>query len=920
MGTHTFLVRAASQIRSRSHSFGCFCGNALCRVRGLGLIRDFRVRSWFSESRADGPPFVFRGAVSALCIAMALPSPKSMFAGVLAMSLLILHPAYAQCAPQWASAGGAAGVSGVVYAMTSWDPDGAGPATERIVLGGSFRSAGEQLAANIVAWDPSTGAFSPLGRGFDNFVFALAVLADGSLVAGGNFTADGNGGGGYRRIARWTGTTWVNLGSGVDAAVRALAVMPNGDLIAGGDFLSSGGTAISRVARWNGISWSAMGVGFAGPCNALCSTVGGSLYAGGNFTGRVMRWTGAAWAALGTGIPSGSVNALATLPSGQLAVGGSFTSAGGLAVANLAKWNGTAWSVWTSGNGGTGISGASATASVDAIQVAPNGDIYFTGAFTNAGTTAVAGMARWDGTFFQPVGSGISGQGLSARGHSIGITASGSVLVGGSFTVAGGLSVEGVARWSGSAWSRLSSGFNGIVSDACAIPGGGLLVVGSFTGCPGGNAARIAKWNGSAWTSLGSGLNGSCYAVTALPNGDVIAGGEFTNAGGAATARVARWNGSSWNPMGSGVNGPVSSLVPLPSGEVVVGGAFSTAGGQPAANIAVWTGVTWRTLGSGLNAEVRSLAVDAAGNIYASGYFTAASSVPVSRVARWNGSNWSALGTGLNDAAQCLVAMPGGRIAAGGYFTVAGGLTANRLAIWNGQAWSSPATGLEAYIGGLAVAPRGDLFVAGSSSQGDPNLIDLPLLSRWNGTSWSAVAATSDVPFDGITPMSSGGMFVFGGFSSVGGLSSRMAAFLLPTCPASISETGVGCSGSAGLLQVSSSGALPWLGATMRTTTTGFAPGSFGFALVALQPTAIPLSSLHPSGLPGCNLWNAGDVMTQFLFASSGIAPFPLSLPNDPFLAGVALQLQIASVELDAARNIASIASSNGLELTLGFF
>ena len=44
----------------------------------------------------------------------------------------------AQCNLGWAAGPGLAGTDGEVHAMTWWDPDGAGPRTPVVVMGGSF--------------------------------------------------------------------------------------------------------------------------------------------------------------------------------------------------------------------------------------------------------------------------------------------------------------------------------------------------------------------------------------------------------------------------------------------------------------------------------------------------------------------------------------------------------------------------------------------------------------------------------------------------------------------------------------------------------------------------------------------------------------------------------------------------------------
>jgi hypothetical protein len=77
-------------------------------------------------------------------------------------------------------------------------------------------------------------------------VYALAVLPNGDLVAGGDFTTAG--GVAANSIARWNGSSWSALGSGTDGTVLSLAVLPSGDLAVGG--YSAGGNASGGFARY----------------------------------------------------------------------------------------------------------------------------------------------------------------------------------------------------------------------------------------------------------------------------------------------------------------------------------------------------------------------------------------------------------------------------------------------------------------------------------------------------------------------------------------------------------------------------------------------------------------------------------------------------------------------------------------------
>src|SRR5437667_10652494 len=87
------------------------------------------------------------------------------------------------------------------------------------------------------------------------------------------------------------------------------------------------------------------------------------------------------------------------------------------------------------------------------------------------------------------------------------VAASGTNLyAGGSFNMAGGATANHVARWDGSAWSALGSGVNGVVNDL-AISGTDLFASGTFRIAGNVTANGIAKWDGTTWAPLGSGLS-----------------------------------------------------------------------------------------------------------------------------------------------------------------------------------------------------------------------------------------------------------------------------------------------------------------------------------------------------------------------------------------------------------------------------
>ena len=199
------------------------------------------------------------------------------------------------------------------------------------------------------------------------------------------------------------------------------------------------------------------------------------------------------------------------------------------------------------------------------------------------------------------------------------------------FHTAGGVIVNNIAKWNGSSWSALGSGVNGNVN-AIVVSGSDVYAGGWFTTAGGVSANRIAKWNGTSWSALGSGVNNWVYAI-AVNGSDVYAGGYFTTAGGDSANCIAKWNGSSWSALGSGVDSetfPGVHAIAVSGSDVYAGGTFTTAGGVSANRIAKWNGASWSALGSGVNSNVGAIAVSG-GDVYAGGYFTIAGGKESSR-------------------------------------------------------------------------------------------------------------------------------------------------------------------------------------------------------------------------------------------------------------------------------------------------
>jgi hypothetical protein len=338
--------------------------------------------------------------------------------------------------------------------------------------------------------------------------------------------------------------------------------------------------SIGQAATFSDADWTSLGSGMGGYGSSTAvyalASIGTNLYVGGFFSTAggvradyLAKWDGNTWSSLGgvSGVISNTTPSVFALAVNEtdLYVGGDFSMAGGVSATNIAKWNGSAWSAL-----GSGIPGG-----VRALAVSGT-NLYAGGGFTIAGGVPANGIARWDGSAWSALGSGIKG------GPSPGIrtlVVSGTNLyAGGWFTTAGGVTVNGIAVWNGSAWSALGSeiGSASSIVNALAVSGTDLYAGGYFTG-----GMYIAKWDGTAWSPLGAGMNNSVSALAA--NGiDLYASGQFTNAGEGQAWYIAKWNGCTWSALGSGLGGAdylnAQALAADGAGHLFVGGNFTRAG------------------------------------------------------------------------------------------------------------------------------------------------------------------------------------------------------------------------------------------------------------------------------------------------------------------------------------------------------
>ncbi len=680
-----------------------------------------------------------------------------------------------------------AGWAGRVNAMAVYD-DGSGPA---LYVGGEISTIDGVRVGHIARWNGT--AWEPLDRGVDRWVHAMAVFDDGNgpaLYVGGDFRRAGELD--VRGVARWDAGGWsAPPEPGRSLSVRALAVHDDGAgpalYAADHAYIGEVGSGVTgeRVSRLDDGGWTILGDtrlgGFIIALHSHDDGSGPALYVGGLFqeiggleASGLVRWDGVAWSAVGGGVGdsmSGRVFALATHDDGSggaLYAAGSFRSAGGADINDVARWDGTAWSAVGEDDGRFLVY---ALASVD-LGSGPK--LIAGGRQGQRGDVALSGMGVWDGEGWSPPEAGAA-MGVFGGVAALTVFDDGSgpqLVAGGSFERAGSMAANSVARWDGERWHAMGQALReglGTAVFALAVfddgQGPALYAGGGPLTGTSGPGSHIARWDGSAWAPLGEGLNGNVRAMAVYDDGDgpaLYVAGEFTQAGGRLAKHIARWDGAAWSTVGvgagEGFDRPVFALEVYDRGDgplLIAGGNFRIAGGTMATRVARWDGERWDAMRFGLGADdvvltLESYSLGGREMLFAGGDFLNIDGEPMSRVARWDGVSWHPVGVGLQRDVNALVGFDDGTgpalYAAGHFRQLGDDRESLHIARWDGSDWSALGTGLDYEAEALAVHDDGSgpaLFAGGVfTTAGGAASIGI---ARWNGCD----ACPADLDGDG---------------------------------------------------------------------------------------------------------------------------------------------------------------------------
>ena len=437
----------------------------------------------------------------------------------------------------------------------------------RVVASGFFpkRVGDEDVFYPLMVWDGERWEYdgTPLRGWYFSGAYAGARVADDGVTVIGAFIRDERGP--LYHVARWEPDrgAWRAFQdpapqNGLYAWTSFATAVSGEDLYVGGDYLAAG-RRVDGLARWDGETWETLAPGPDDGYLTALTVDGDDVYAGGAFSRIggvpalfVAKWDGREWRALGGGVGGSNheeVYAIA-VDGDTVYVAGSLATAGGAPASNIAKWDGERWSTL----GPPGAEGLTAdefhVATVYALEIV-GGSLYAAGTFSRAGDVAANNVARWDGKRWWPLGDGPS-NGVDSIVWDL--ASDGDVLyVSGLFATAGGTPASGIARWRDGAWSSLAGGVSLAPCESGECPqayvfglgivDGSLIASGTFDRAGGAPAYGVAIWDGTQWSPLGSGVAGNAKAIWRSRFGLELAGAGLTRAGGRPSVGFARWRG-----------------------------------------------------------------------------------------------------------------------------------------------------------------------------------------------------------------------------------------------------------------------------------------------------------------------------------------------------------------------------------------
>jgi hypothetical protein len=245
-------------------------------------------------------------------------------------------------------------------------------------------------------------------------VYTVIEFQDTLLAAGSHYLMDLTLGDDTTCVVFWGGDAWYPYAAFPDGLVRKLRVLDN-TLYAIGYLPMVNGAPASGIARRVGGVWEPVGQPMPDPNGILQDVV--------KYDGHLVA-------------------------IGIAEIGGD---------RGVYRLENDVWSVM-----GGGVQGGLCSAQCIAVY---NGELYVAGQITMACGNPAQGIMRWDGSAWQPLGTGLQvalGDNSSFATASVMVVHDSLLWVGGGFRFAGGTEANGLATWDGTQWCGIPGTFYGV--------------------------------------------------------------------------------------------------------------------------------------------------------------------------------------------------------------------------------------------------------------------------------------------------------------------------------------------------------------------------------------------------------------------------------------------------------------------------
>lgn len=372
------------------------------------------------------------------------------------------------------------------------------------------------------------------------------------------------------------------------------------------------------------------------------------------------------------------------------------------------------------------------------------------------GTSIHTSIARWNGHSWSVPGPGISVGNITAM-CAFDDGSGPRLYVAGNFDVIEGVTVNGMAKWDGHAWSAVDPNIIASYVNAFIVHDDGSgpsLYMAGLVGLPNSQwLYSVLRLNGNTWSLVEPSLSGSVthLAVVEENHGPVLyAGGQsVATSTQSGSFRLARWDGTSWHCFGNAAS-EVAAMATWDDGRgpaLYVAGSWATIDGVETGKVARWDGETWSSVGPVPQSspvgvyDLHAFRDKNGSRLYAAGISYGFPPGGVHTFLEWNGVEWKGAGR-ANDFGIRLTSFDDGSgpaLYAAGGFDIIDSRKTSCVARRKDGGWSGLGNG----TGGIHDMAQFDpgtgasLFIGGSLYH--TGVMDVNGIAQWLGYAWSDV-------------------------------------------------------------------------------------------------------------------------------------------------------------------------------------